>query len=341
MQVNLISDTVTKPTPAMLEAMMQAEVGDDVFGQDPTVNALEEKGAALFGKEAALFCPSGTMTNQIAVKVHTNPLDEVICDYTSHIYQYETGGYAFNSGVAIKLLEGTNGKINVPLIEAAINGDFDWLPQSKLVVLENTCNKGGGSFYTLDEIRPISQFCRKKGLKIHLDGARLFNALVESGESTPDIGSHFDSISICLSKGLGAPVGSLLIGDAAFIKQARRFRKVMGGGMRQAGFLAAAGIFALDHHVDRLKIDNNRAKELGQVLEKQDYVAAVRPVMSNIVIFDLAAPWTAESFLAKLAEHGILAVPFGPKTVRFTLHLDVSQEMHEYVLGVLDYWMSD
>ncbi|WP_421795778.1 threonine aldolase family protein [Haliscomenobacter sp.] len=330
--INLISDTVTKPTPGMLQAMLQAEVGDDVFGQDPTVNALEAKAATMFGKEAALFCPSGTMTNQIAIKVHTQPLDEVIFDEYSHIYQYEVGGYAFNSGIGVNLIKGTNGKITAEQVAAAIKPVYDWLPISKLVVLENTCNKGGGSFYTLDEIRPIQQVCQERGLALHLDGARIFNALVETGESTLAVGAAFDSISVCLSKGLGAPVGSLLIGSQAFIRQARRVRKAMGGGMRQAGFLAAAGIYALDHQVLRLKEDNDRAKRLGEVLSKQAYVDSVRPVQSNIVIFDLKAPWTAESYLAHLAERGISASAFGPQTVRFVTHLDVTASMIDQVL---------
>ena len=238
--INLTSDTLTKPTPEMLQAMMSAEVGDDVFRADPTVNALEEKATNLFGMEAALFCPSGTMTNQIAMNVHTGRLEEVICHEYSHVYQYETGGYAANSGIAMNLLQGDFGKINANQIQAAIRPDYDWLPKSKLVVIENTCNKGGGSFYTIDEIEPIRQVCDKNGLGLHLDGARLFNALVESGENPKIWGEHFDRISICLSKGLGAPVGSLLLGNASFIKQARRQRKVMGGGMRQAGYLAAA-----------------------------------------------------------------------------------------------------
>ena len=333
--INLISDTVTKPTPGMLQAMLQAEVGDDVFGEDPTVNALEAKAATLFGKEAALFCPSGTMTNQIAIKVHTQPLDEVICDEYSHIYQYEVGGYAFNSGIGVNLIKGSNGKITAEQVAAAIKPVYDWLPISRLVVLENTCNKGGGSFYTLDEIRPIQEVCRERGLSLHLDGARLFNALVETGESTAAVGEVFDSISICLSKGLGAPVGSLLIGSSAFIRQARRVRKALGGGMRQAGFLAAAGIYALDHHVQRLKEDNERAKRLGQVLASQSYVDNVRPVQSNIVIFDLKAPWTAESYLEFLAERGINASAFGPQTVRFVTHLDVSEAMIDRVLEVI------
>lgn len=333
--INLISDTVTKPTPAMLQAMMEATVGDDVFGEDPTIKALEEKGAQLFGKPAALFCPSGTMTNQIAIKVHTQPLDEVICDEYSHVYQYETGGYAFNSGVSMNLIKGTNGKITAEQVAAAVKPVYDWLPISKLVVLENTCNKGGGSYYTLDEIEPIKAVCKEKGLRLHLDGARLFNALVETGESTQAVGALFDSISICLSKGLGAPVGSLLIGEQEFIRQARRFRKVMGGGMRQAGYLAAAGIYALENNVERLKEDNERARAIGAVLEELDYVSEVRPVQSNIVIFDVKAPWTAASFLEKLAEKGINASPFGPQTVRLVTHLDVTADMIADTIQVL------
>ncbi|TXB59409.1 threonine aldolase family protein [Phaeodactylibacter luteus] len=333
--INLISDTVTKPTPGMLEAMMQAEVGDDVFGEDPTVNALEKKVAEMFGKESALYCPSGTMTNQIAIKAHTQPLDEVICDEYSHIYQYETAGYAYNSGVGINLIKGENGKITAEQIAAAIKPRYDWLPISRLVVLENTCNKGGGSHYTLDEIRPIQTLCREKGLALHLDGARLFNALVETGESTQEVGAHFDSVSLCLSKGLGAPVGSVLIGTSAFIQQARRLRKVMGGGMRQAGYLAAACIYALDHQVERLREDNERARRIGEVLSSLGYVESVRPVRSNILIFDLQEGLTADAYLAYLKEMGVLASAFGPQTVRFVTHLDFTEEMLPKVVGAL------
>lgn len=333
--INLISDTVTKPTPGMLQAMMQAEVGDDVFGEDPSVNTLEARVAALFGKEAALFCPSGTMTNQIAIKVHTQPLDEVICDELSHIYQYESAGYAYHSGVSINLLQGEHGKLRAEQIDAAIKPTYDWLPASRLVVLENTCNKGGGSYYTLEEIRPIRALCQARGLALHLDGARLFNALVETGEDTQAVGEQFDSISICLSKGLGAPVGSLLVGDASFIRQARRVRKVMGGGMRQAGYLAAACSYALDHQVERLRIDNERARQIGRLLEQLPFVANVRPVKTNILIFDLHPPLTATGFLAQLAEQGIKASAFGPQTVRFVTHLDFTAEMLEQVLEVL------
>jgi threonine aldolase len=262
-------------------------------------------------------------------------LDEVICDHYSHVYQYETGGYAYNSGVGINLIQGTNGKITAEQVDAAIKPVHDWLPLSRLVVLENTANKGGGSFYTLDEIKPIAQLCRERGLILHLDGARLFNALVETNESTKDVGELFDSISICLSKGLGAPVGSLLIGRKKFITHARRVRKVMGGGMRQAGYLAAAGIYALDNHIERLKIDNDRAKILGETLSNLPWVESVRPVKTNIVIFDLKAPLMAAEFLENIKKEGIHAAPFGPSTVRFVTHLDVTENMVERVVEIL------
>jgi len=336
MLINLVSDTVTHPTPEMLKAMFNAKVGDDVFKADPTINALQKKVAKMFGKEDALFCPSGTMTNQIAIKCHTQPLDEMICDINSHVYQYETGGYAFNSSVAVNLIEGQYGKITAEQVDKAIKPNYDWLPTSKLVVLENSTNKGGGNYYSLDEIKPIHDICRKKNLKLHLDGARLFNVLVETGETTEEVGNHFDSISICLSKGLGAPVGSLLIGDKDFIAKARRFRKVMGGGMRQAGYLAAACIYALDNHVTRLREDNNRAKELGEIVSNMSWCKAVRPIKTNIVIFDLHDPITAEFFLSKLEENQIQASAFGPTTVRFVTHLDYSNVMHQKVMSVLE-----
>ena len=336
MIVNLISDTVTKPSPAMLLAMMNAEVGDDVFREDPTVNRLEAMAAKMFGKEAALFCPSGTMTNQIAINRHTEPLDEVICDHYSHVYQYETGGPAFNSGVSMNLIAGKFGKITPEQIEAAIKPDFDWLPRTRLVVLENTTNKGGGNFYTLSEIKPIAQLCEKRNLKLHLDGARLFNALVETNESTEEMGSFFDSVSICLSKGLGAPVGSLLIGNEDFIKGARRVRKVLGGGMRQVGILAAAGIYALENNIDRLREDNERARIIGEHLQTLNYISDVRPVKSNILIFDVEAPLTASTFVEKIGEKGVLAVPFGEQTVRFVTHLNFTEKMLERTLDVLN-----
>jgi len=315
--------------------MWAAEVGDDVFREDPTVNALEAKCAAMFGHEAALFCPSGTMANQIALKVHTRPLDEVICDEMSHIYQYEVGGYAFHSGIGVNLLKGENGIISAEMVEAAIKPPYDWLPRSTLVVIENTCNKGGGSIYPIAQIRAIRALCQQKKLALHLDGARLFNALVETGDSTHEVGALLDSISICLSKGLGAPVGSVLIGNQAFIAEARRVRKAMGGGMRQAGYLAAAGIYALDHHVERLRDDHAHARMLAEALAQLPWVTNIRPVQTNILIFDLVPPRSPVEFLDFLKKKGVVASAFGPQTIRFVTHLDVSREMIEEVMGIL------
>jgi threonine aldolase len=334
--INLISDTVTRPTPEMLKVMFDAEVGDDVFREDPTVNALEARAAAMFNKEGALFCPSGTMTNQLAIKMHTQALDEVVCNINSHVYQYETGAYGLHSRVAVNLLPGEDGKVQPEQVRAAIKPDYDWLPRTRLLVIENTCNKGGGTIYSYAEMQALSSLCREQDLRIHLDGARLFNALVETGDTTQAIGPLFDSISICLSKGLGAPVGSLLIGSSAFIRQARRFRKAMGGGMRQAGYLAAAGLYALEHHVDRLKEDNARAKRLGKALSRASYVAHVRPVQSNIVIFDVAAPLTAEDCVSRLKGKGIGSSAFGKQAVRLVTHLDVSEEMIDRTIAIIE-----
>lgn len=325
--INLTSDTLTKPTEGMLNAMWSAEVGDDVFGEDPSVRRLEAMAAERFGMEAGLFCPSGTMTNQIAIKMHTRPLDEVICDVDSHIYQYEVGGYAYHSGVSIQLLHGDHGRITANQVTEALRPDYAWLPKSRLVSLENTCNRGGGSYYRLEDILPIREVCQQHRLSLHLDGARLFNALVETGETTEDWGAAFDSISICLSKGLGAPVGSLLLGTRDFIHEARRVRKVMGGGMRQAGYLAAAGIYALDHHIDRLKEDHHHARLLETALRDCPFVASIKPVHTNIILFDVATPLTSAPFLAALQQVGIRASGFGPRTVRFVTHLDLTPEM--------------
>ncbi len=334
MVINLVSDTATRPTPGMLRAMMAAEVGDDVFGEDPTVNRLEATCADMFGHEAALFCPSGTMTNQIALRVHTRPLDEVICDEMSHIYQYEVGGYAANSGLAVHLLRTPNGILSAALVEAAVRPSFDWLPRSALVVIENTCNRGGGSVYPMETIRQISDVCRRRGLALHLDGARLFNALIARGGTPRDVGTWVDSLSICLSKGLGAPVGSVLIGSRAFIAEARRVRKAMGGGMRQAGYLAAAGLYALEHHIERLHEDHEHARQLAQALLELPWVENLRPPETNIVIFDLKAPLTAADFLARLEPQGIKAAAFGPRTIRLVTHLDVGADMIRQAIAV-------
>ena len=321
--LDLRSDTLTQPTAGMKEAMFAAPLGDDVFGEDPTVNALETKIAALFGMEAALFCPSGTMTNQIAIRLHTGPQKEVICHQYSHIYLYEGGGIMANSMASVKLLTGDLGKITASQVAEAINPDDVHAPETTLVSLENTMNKGGGSIYTLDEIKPIHALCKEKGLKLHLDGARLFNALVETGESPADWGAHFDTISICLSKGLGCPIGSVLLGTKADIKRAKKVRKVFGGGMRQAGFLAAAGIYALDHQVERLKEDHRRARVLGQFLVQAPHVAEVLPVATNIVIARLEGK-SPEIYLQVLSSKGIKGVKFGKDLVRFVTHLDFS-----------------
>ncbi|MBO0949131.1 threonine aldolase family protein [Fibrella forsythiae] len=325
--IDLRSDTVTRPTPAMLAAMMAAPVGDDVFGEDPTVNALEQKAARLFGMEAALFCPSGTMTNQLAIRTHVRPGDEVICDQISHVYLYEGGGIAVNALASVALLAGERGKLTPELIAPAINNPTDvHRPISRLVSLENTVNKGGGCYYTLPELAAIRQLCNEHGLALHLDGARLFNALVETGDAPEAYGRLFDSISICLSKGLGCPVGSLLLGSGTFIMQAKRFRKLMGGGWRQAGFLAAAGIYALDHNIERLKVDHARARQIGQILAGQPEVAEVLPVETNIAIIRLVNGITNTDYLARLKEQGILAVAFGPQLVRFVTHLDLTDD---------------
>ncbi|MGZ3872914.1 MAG: threonine aldolase family protein [Mucilaginibacter sp.] len=333
MIVDLRSDTVTKPTPAMLEAMMNAKVGDDVFGEDETINELEEKVAAIFGMEAGIFCPSGTMTNQIAIKCFTQPLDELIADQTAHVYRYEGGGIAFNSAVSTRLLNGYRGIVTAEMIAPEINEENIHYPHSSLVVLENTVNKGGGSCYTLEQIKPIAELCKNKGLKLHLDGARIFNALAHTGDKALDYGKYFDGISVCLSKGLGAPVGSVLLADKETIKYARRIRKVFGGGMRQAGFLAAAGIYALDHHVERLKIDHAHAQVLADELVNCKWVSNVLPQETNIILFDTVEP--ASSVLQKLAENGIKALLTDKHRIRFVLHLDVHPEQAEYVVKVL------
>ncbi len=333
MNVDLRSDTVTKPTPGMLEAMFSAKVGDDVFGEDETVNELEAKAAAMFGMEAGIFCPSGTMTNQIAIKCFTNPLDELICDQTAHIYRYEGGGIAFNSSVSVRLLNGYRGILTAEMIGPEINAENIHYPHTSLVELENTVNKGGGNCYTLEQIKPIAALCKAKGLRLHLDGARIFNALVKTGDKALDYGTYFDGISVCLSKGLGTPVGSVFLADKETIRYARRVRKVFGGGMRQAGFLAAAGIYALDHHVERLKIDHSHARILEEALMKSPAVSNVLPVETNLILFDTVEP--AASFLEKLAEYGIKALSTDKHRIRFVLHLDVHPEQVEHVVSVL------
>ncbi|MEM9339715.1 MAG: GntG family PLP-dependent aldolase [Bacteroidota bacterium] len=324
--IDLRSDTITKPTKEMLEAMMTAEVGDDVFGDDPTINGLQEKVAEMFGMDAAIYCPSGTMTNQIAMRVVTRPQDEVICHKFSHVYLYEGGGMMYNSMLSPKLLDGNRGKITAAQIAESVNPDDVHFPHTQLVVLENTMNKGGGSVYHLDEIKSVREVCDEKKLKLHLDGARLFNAIVETGDAPSEYGRLFDTISLCFSKGLGAPVGSVLIGNKEVIKQARRVRKALGGGMRQAGYLAAACIYALDHHVDRLKEDHARAGQIAEMLKECHFIEEVMPVDTNIVIAQLSEEYDEQWFLTQLKQEGVLAVAFGKRLVRFVTHLNFDDD---------------
>jgi threonine aldolase len=327
MIIDFRSDTVTKPTPLMKEAMMNAKLGDDVFGEDPSINELELLSATMFGMEAAIFCPSGTMTNQIAIRCHTQPGDEVICDETAHVYQYEGGGIAVNSGASVKLLAGNLGRVSAQQVLSAINPDDPHRAHTSLVCLENTSNRGGGSCYDFEEIKRIEKVCREHNLKFHLDGARLFNALVEKNETPKQYGEIFDSISICLSKGMGCPVGSLLLGKKDFIKKARRVRKVFGGGMRQAGFLAAAGIYALQNNITRLSKDHTHAKKIANAIAEKDFVKMVLPVETNIIIFELTETITAPALVARLKDQNILGYAIAPNRVRIVVHLDITEEM--------------
>jgi threonine aldolase len=320
----------------MLAFMQSAPVGDDVFGEDPSINSLERITAAKFGMEAGLFCPSGTLSNQLAIKTHTQAGDEVICDELSHIYQYEGGGIAFNSGCSVKLLHGDRGRITADQILAGINPEDVHKPISSLVSLENTSNRGGGACYNFEDFKAIKAVTDKHNLALHLDGARLFNAIVYKQEAAIEYGNIFDSISICLSKGLGAPVGSVLIGSNGFIKKARRWRKVFGGGMRQAGYLAAAGIYALDHHIDRLAEDHKNAQLLSEALSKKEFVSSILPVETNIVIATIGGKYTAASFAAVLKEKGILAIAMTPTQVRFVFHLDISTKDLEQTIDTIN-----
>lgn len=327
MIIDYRSDTVTKPTAPMLEAMIKARVGDDVFGEDPSINELENMAAEMFSMEAAIFCPSGTMTNQIAIKCHTQPGDEVICDESSHVYQYEGGGIAFNSGASVKLLQGDRGRITAEQVLAAINPDDPHRAHSSLVSLENTSNRGGGSCYDIAELKKIKAICLEKKLALHLDGARLWNALVAKKETARQHGELFDSISICLSKSLGCPVGSLLLGKKDFIKKGRRIRKAFGGGMRQAGFIAAAGVYALKNNIERLEEDHTHARQVADVIAFKSFVKMVLPVETNIIIFELADGMAAQELVNKLKEHHILSYAISPNRVRLVLHLDITKEM--------------
>ena len=335
MTIELRSDTFTKPCEHMLAAMHKAQVGDDVFGEDPTVNQLESMSATLFGTKAALFCPSGTMSNQIAIKCHTQPGEEIICDQLSHVYIYEGGGIAFNSNCQVKPIEGNRGRIHAAQVEAAINPDDIHKPISSLVAVENTSNRGGGSCYQFEELQAIKAVCLQNDLKFHLDGARVWNAIIANGENPKQYGELFDSISICLSKGLGAPIGSVLLGDVDYIKKARRLRKVFGGGMRQAGYLAAAGIYALENNISRLEIDHQHAKMVGNALLKKSFVGKIAPIETNIIIAEIINSHTAATFVDHLKKYQILCIPISASQVRMVFHLDVSASMVETIITVI------
>ncbi len=336
MKINLISDTVTKPTKEMLTAMLQAEVGDDVFKLDPTVNKLQEKLAEMFGMEDALFFPSGTMANQTAIKLHTQPGDRMFCDKYAHVYNYEGGGAAFNAGVTSCLIDGDRGMFTAAQLASLVKGRNDiHTPYNKLVCIENTTNKGGGACWDFEELKRIQKVTKENDLSFHLDGARLFNALVAKGEMPKQYGDLFDTISICLSKGLGAPIGSVLIGSKKHIEKALRIRKLLGGAMRQVGYLAAAGIYALDNHVERLAEDHLKAKEIGTVLRNTSYVKKVEPIETNIVIFYVKDTLDADDFMKNMEEKGILLIAMGEGKIRIVTHLDYSNEMHEHLLNEL------
>lgn len=335
MEINLVSDTVTKPSVEMLQFMFNAKVGDDVYKQDPTVIELEETLATIFGMEAALFFPSGTMANQTAIKLHTQPGEQIICDKYSHIYHYEGGGASFNSGVSCCLVDGKRGMVTADLVRNAINDpEFYHAPLTSLVSIENTTNKGGGACYDIQTLQEIKQVCVEHNLKYHLDGARLWNALVAKKQHPKQFGELFDTISVCLSKGLGAPIGSVLLGSKADMKRALRIRKIFGGNMRQSGYLAAAGLYALQHNISRLESDHRRAKELGDLLEKMPWVAKVEPVETNILIFGLQPSVDEKIFVERIKQKGIAISSMGHGKLRIVTHLDYKEVMHEYVLEV-------
>ncbi len=336
MEINLVSDTVTKPSNEMLQAMFRAKVGDDVYKQDPTVNELEARLAHFFGMEAALFFPSGTMANQAAIKLHTQPGEQLIADKYAHIFNYEAGGVAFNSGVSCQLLDGNRGMINAEQVRGAINDpEFYHAPMTSLVCVENTTNKGGGACYDLEELKKIRAVCDAHGLKFHLDGARIWNAMVAKNQHPSWFGPVFDTISVCLSKGLGAPVGSVLLSDKKTIHKALRIRKVLGGGMRQAGYLAAAGIYALENNITRLAEDHRRAKELAVALQKCTWVSHVEPVETNILIFSVHPSFNQADIIQKLKEKSIFISSMGHGKLRIVTHLDYKEVMHSYVLEAL------
>lgn len=315
---------------------MSAETGDDVYKEDPTVNALEERLCQLFGMEAALFFPTGSMANQAAIKLHTQPGEQLICDKWAHVYNYEGGGVSFNSGVSCKLIDGDRGMITADQVVKNINPpDFYHSPLTSLVCLENTTNKGGGACYDFNEILKIKEVCESNGLGLHLDGARLMNAIVAKKQNPKDYGKVFDTISVCLSKGLGTPLGTVLLGTHKLMKNAIRVRKVLGGGMRQIGFMAAAGLYALDNNMERLQQDHQKAREIADALKSLAFIKKVEPTETNIVIFYLKEGISEATFMKDLTDNNIRISSMGEGKLRIVTHLDYTDAMHLFLLEVL------
>lgn len=334
MTIDLRSDTVTVPDEGMLKAMMMAPVGDDVFGEDPTVNELQEKIADFFGFEAALFVPSGTMANQIAIRLHTMPGDEILCDENSHIFHYETGGAAWNAGAQIKPLKGNNGILSIDAMEEAILPSMDWFPRTRLVCLENTCNRAGGTFYLPSQTQHIFELCQKHSLKLHIDGARIWNALAETNQNPKELGKYCHTMSVCLSKGLGCPAGSVLLGCRSDIEHARRIRKVMGGGMRQAGYLAAAGLFALKHNLENFKKDHQKTKKIYHILKNQPWVDQINEPQTNILLFSVKNPPGHDAILEFFKENSILVSMISKTQIRIVVHFQISENHVKHIESV-------
>ncbi|MFL2620499.1 MAG: threonine aldolase family protein [Flavobacteriaceae bacterium] len=337
--IDLRSDTITKPSAKMLDAMLKAKVGDDVYGEDPTVKRLENLVADYFGMDRAMFFPSGTMANQVAIKLHTNPGDQVIAHKYSHVYNYEGGGASFNSGVSFKLLDGEKGIFSTDELSSAINPkDFYHAPLSKLVSLENTTNKGGGHCWDFNDFESIKKICSDNNLGLHMDGARIWNSIIAKNDNPKLYGNIFDTVSVCLSKGLGCPIGSILVGKKNFIDKAIRIRKILGGGMRQVGYLAAAGLYAIQNNISRLLIDHERAKEISLKFLSKDFIKTINDVETNIIILELNESVQKKTIIDYFSKNEIVFDWFsmGPEKIRIVTHLDYSKDNHNYLMEIVD-----
>ena len=337
--IDLRSDTITKPSAKMLDAMLKAKVGDDVYGEDPTVKRLENLVADYFGMDRAMFFPSGTMANQVAIKLHTNPGDQVIAHKYSHVYNYEGGGASFNSGVSFKLLDGEKGIFSTDVLSSAINPkDFYHAPLSKLVSLENTTNKGGGHCWDFNDFESIKKICSDNNLGLHMDGARIWNSIIAKNDNPKLYGNIFDTVSVCLSKGLGCPIGSILVGKKNFIDKAIRIRKILGGGMRQVGYLAAAGLYAIQNNISRLLIDHERAKEISLKFLSKDFIKTINDVETNIIILELNESVQKKTMIDYFSKNEIVFDWFsmGPEKIRIVTHLDYSKDNHNYLMEIVD-----